>query len=85
MLAGFLPAKRAEAQGLPLIRDTEIELLLNDYSQGIFRAAGLGTGRVTVRIVNNEAFNAFVIDGRNVFDAHKLRAAGFTYKAVGKA
>ena len=55
------------AQGLPLIRDTEIELLLNDYSQSIFRAAGLGTGRVTVRIVNNEAFNAFVIDGRNVF------------------
>ncbi|WP_072395104.1 M48 family metalloprotease [Hyphomicrobium sp. CS1GBMeth3] len=67
MLAGLVPAKRAEAQGLPLIRDTEIELLLNDYSQGIFRAAGLGTGRVTVRIVNNEAFNAFVIDGRNVF------------------
>ncbi|MGE3231627.1 MAG: M48 family metalloprotease, partial [Hyphomicrobium sp.] len=54
-------------QGLPLIRDTEIERLLNDYSQSIFRAAGLGTGRVTVRIVNNEAFNAFVIDGRNVF------------------
>ncbi|WP_333794864.1 M48 family metalloprotease [Hyphomicrobium sp.] len=67
LILGLLPAKRAEAQGLPLIRDTEIELLLNDYSQGIFRAAGLGTGRVTVRIVNNESFNAFVIDGRNVF------------------
>ena len=63
----LLPAPSAQAQGLPLIRDTEIELLLNDYSQGIFRAAGLGTGRVTVRIVNNDAFNAFVIDGRNVF------------------
>lgn len=67
MLAGLLPIPSARAQGLPLIRDTEIELLLNDYSQTIFRAAGLGTGRVTVRIVNNEAFNAFVIDGRNVF------------------
>jgi predicted Zn-dependent protease len=67
LLAGFLPAPPAHAQGLPLIRDTEIELLLNDYSQKIFRAAGLGTGRVTVRIVNNDAFNAFVIDGRNVF------------------
>ena len=70
LLAGLvtmlLPA-RAQAQGLPLIRDTEIELLLNDYSQTIFRAAGLGTGRVTVRIVNDEGFNAFVIDGRNVF------------------
>jgi len=57
----------AAAQGLPLIRDTEIERLLSDYSQKIFRAAGLGTGRVTVRIVNNDAFNAFVIDGRNVY------------------
>ena len=67
VLMGLFPAASARAQGLPLIRDTEIELLLNDYSQSIFRAAGLGTGRVTVRIVNNEAFNAFVIDGRNVF------------------
>ncbi len=67
IFAGLWPAGSARAQGLPLIRDTEIELLLNDYSQSIFRAAGLGTGRVTVRIVNNEAFNAFVIDGRNVF------------------
>ncbi|HYD15719.1 MAG TPA: M48 family metalloprotease [Hyphomicrobium sp.] len=62
-----LPTRSARAQGLPLIRDTEIELLLNDYSQKIFKAAGLGTGRVTVRIINNDAFNAFVIDGRNVF------------------
>lgn len=66
-LAGLWPSRPAQAQGLPLIRDTEIELLLNDYSLSIFKAAGLGTGRVTVRIVNNEAFNAFVIDGRNVF------------------
>jgi len=67
LLMALLPLAPARAQGLPLIRDTEIERLLNDYSQSIFRAAGLGTGRVTVRIVNNEAFNAFVIDGRNVF------------------
>ena len=60
-------AVEAAAQGLPLIRDTEIEQLLNDYSQKIFKAAGLGTGRVTVRIINNDAFNAFVVDGRNVF------------------
>jgi predicted Zn-dependent protease len=66
-VTGLFSAPSARAQGLPLIRDTEIELLLNDYSQKIFRAAGLGTGRVTVRIVNNDAFNAFVIDGRNVF------------------
>lgn len=60
-------APRAEAQSLPLIRDTEIERLLNDYSRPIFRAAGLGGGRITVRIVRSRIFNAFVIDGRNIF------------------
>jgi len=57
----------ASAQGLPLIRDTEIETLLNDYARPLFRAAGLGTGRVQMRIVRNDSFNAFVLDGRNVF------------------
>jgi predicted Zn-dependent protease len=60
-------ARVANAQNLPLIRDTEIEQLLSDYAKPVFRAAGLGSGRVTVRIVRNEAFNAFVLDGNNVF------------------
>lgn len=66
VLAASLVAPAA-AQGLPLIRDTEIEALLNDYSQKIFKVAGFGGGRVAVRIVNNDAFNAFVVDGRSVF------------------
>jgi len=57
----------AHAQSMPLIRDSEIEALLSDYAQPIFRAAGISTGRVTVRVIKNEAFNAFVLDGRNVF------------------
>ncbi len=60
-------ATNAHAQGLPLIRDAEIETLLQDYSKPIFQAAGFGGGRVTVRIINNDAFNAFVLDGANVF------------------
>lgn len=69
-LAGMMVATLATpaaAQRSQLLRDTEIENLLNDYSQPIFKAAGLGSQRVAVRIVNNEAFNAFVMDGRNVF------------------
>ncbi len=66
-LTGLLNPRAAQAQSLPLIRDTEIEKLLGDYAKPIFRVAGLGTGRVTVRIVRNEAFNAFVLDGNNVF------------------
>lgn len=70
MLACAVPtlvATGVAAQGLPLIRDTEIEKLLSEYSQPIFRAAGLGGNRVSMRIVRNETFNAFVMDGRNVF------------------
>jgi predicted Zn-dependent protease len=55
------------AQGIPLIRDTEIENLLNDYARPIFKAAALGDGRVAMRIVKSDVFNAFVLDGRNVF------------------
>jgi predicted Zn-dependent protease len=57
----------ASAQGLPLIRDTEIELLMRDYARPIFRAAGLGANNIQVRIVRHDSFNAFVADGRNVF------------------
>jgi predicted Zn-dependent protease len=60
-----LASTPATAQGL--IRDTEIEQLLNDYARPIFKAAGLGEGRVAIRIVKSDSFNAFVLDGRNVF------------------
>ncbi len=60
-------APPAAAQGIPLIRDTEIEKLLSDYASPIFRAAGFGSGRIKVRIVRDENVNAFVVDGRNVF------------------
>jgi predicted Zn-dependent protease len=68
LAAGFgAPAHPAEAQSLSFIRDTEIEQLLNDYAQPIFRAAGLGSGRIAIRIIRHDSFNAFVLDGRNVF------------------
>jgi predicted Zn-dependent protease len=57
----------AAAESLPLIRDTEIENLLRDYSRPIFKAAGLGAQNISIRIIKHESFNAFVLDGRNVF------------------
>lgn len=65
MTAAAAPALAQSRSGL--LRDTEIENLLNDYSMPIFKAARLGGGRVAVRLVNNESFNAFVVDGQNVF------------------
>jgi predicted Zn-dependent protease len=67
LAAALAAPSPAAAQNLPLIRDTEIENLLNDYAKPLFRAAGLGSGRIKMRIVQNDAFNAFVLDGRNVF------------------
>lgn len=64
MLAAATPAL---AQGLPLVRDTEIENLLRDYSRPIFRAAELGSQNIAVRIIKHDSFNAFVVDGRNVY------------------
>ncbi|MFL4968035.1 MAG: M48 family metalloprotease [Xanthobacteraceae bacterium] len=58
---------RPENVGVPLIRDAEIEQLLRDYTTPILRAAGLGPQNVQVVIINNRAFNAFVMDGRRIF------------------
>jgi predicted Zn-dependent protease len=63
-LAAVAPAA---AQNLPLIRDTEIENLLKDYSAPIFKAAGLASQNISMRLVKHDSFNAFVVDGRNVF------------------
>jgi predicted Zn-dependent protease len=65
-LSMCLATTAAVAQGIPLIRDTETENLLKDYSRPIFKAAGLGS-HITMRIVRADTFNAFVVDGLNVF------------------
>ncbi len=67
MLAFPTTVTPASAQGIPLIRDSEIENLLKDYAAPIFQAAGFGSGRVSMRVVRSSGFNAFVVDGRNVF------------------
>ncbi|MDX2257812.1 MAG: M48 family metalloprotease [Hyphomicrobiaceae bacterium] len=82
VLVAVAMAGPARAQGIPLIRDTEIENLLNDYARPIFRAAGLGSGRIAMRIVKSDAFNAFVVDGRNVFVHTGLLAQGNTPNEV---
>ena len=45
----------------------KIENLLKDYSRPIFKAAGLGSQNISMRIIRHDSFNAFVVDGHNVF------------------
>jgi predicted Zn-dependent protease len=54
-------------RGMPIIRDTEIEQLLRDYAAPILNAAGLAKQNVRVVVLNDRAFNAFVMDGRHIF------------------
>src|ERR1700712_5942403 len=56
-----------ENRGPALLRDTEIEQLLRDYTRPILRTAGLEKQNIQVVIINDSGFNAFVADGRRIF------------------
>ena len=62
------PARAQDVpRGIPLIRDTEIEQLMREYARPILQAAGLAKQGVKVVVINDRAFNAFVMDGRHIF------------------
>jgi predicted Zn-dependent protease len=56
-----------QEKGPRVIRDTESEQLLREYTRPILRAAGLEKQNIQVVILNESAFNAFVADGRRIF------------------
>ena len=49
----------AQAQGISLLRDAEIEAYLEDYSRPIFKAAGINPDSIEILIVNDGGMNAF--------------------------
>ena len=55
------------SRGPPILRDTEIEQLLREYTAPILRAAGLTRQNIQVVLINDTSFNAFVADGRRIF------------------
>lgn len=57
----------AQVRSLGIIRDTETENLLRDYTRPLFRAAGVQSSDPTVIIINDRSFNAFVANGRRIF------------------
>jgi predicted Zn-dependent protease len=66
LLAAPMAALAQEGK-LAILRDTETEQLLRDYSKPILRAAGLEKQNIQVTIINQPVFNAFVADGRRIF------------------
>ncbi len=66
-IAPLSSARAQEEKPPPVIRDTEAEQLLRDYTRPILRAAGLEKQNIQVVIINDATFNAFVADGRRIF------------------
>lgn len=73
MLAGTLGAlllcpPPAAAQSRPsIIRDTEIENTLHEWSEPILQAAGMDRDSINIILVQSPDLNAFVAGGANVF------------------
>jgi len=67
LLSLALITSSAPAHASGLIRDAEIESLLRDYSRPIFKAAGLSRQNINIHLIGLRSFNAFVVDGRNMF------------------
>lgn len=63
----FTTIASSSAQAAGLIRDAETEALIRDYAGPILKVAGLGSHGIRIHLVNNKSFNAFVVDGQNMF------------------
>src|SRR5438477_9145105 len=60
-------ASAQQNKGPPVLRDTESEQLLRDYTRPILRVAGMEKQNIQMVIINDGTFNAFVADGRRIF------------------
>lgn len=63
------PAGRAlaDARGPSILRDAEIESIIRDYANPLFRAAGISPDLVSIRLLNDSSLNAFVTTGNRMF------------------
>ena len=57
----------AQAQAQSLLRDTEIEETLSEFTDPLLRVAGLSPSSVDLYLVNDPSLNAFVTRGQNIF------------------
>lgn len=64
-IALTIPVSAAWSQSL--IRDTEIEIMLRDYTDPILVAAGLEPHDVSLHLVADPSINAFVTAGQRIF------------------
>jgi predicted Zn-dependent protease len=74
----------AFAQGMSLIRDTEIEDIIDAYANPIFEAAEIPPNTVRIRIIADDSLNAFVTNGNRMFlNTGTLMAANSSSEVIG--
>jgi len=71
-------AAPVQSQGLSVIRDTEIENILQQWAEPVLETAGLSNDQVRIVLINSPEINAFVAGGANIFiySGLVLQAAG---------
>jgi predicted Zn-dependent protease len=67
LLLVVAPVFTVSAAARGLIRDAETEGLIRDYARPIFKAAHLSSQNIKIHLVADRSFNAFVVDGQNMF------------------
>lgn len=80
--AAFVVPGRAGAQGIAIVRDTEIENTIRLYTAPVFRAAGIDISTVQIFLVNDPNLNAFVAGGMKIFVHTGLLTAAKTPNQV---
>ena len=70
--------------GPAIIRDAEVEDIIRGYATPLLQAAGISPGDVSLILVNDNAINAFVAGGMNIFIyTGLLRKAGGPDEVIG--
>jgi predicted Zn-dependent protease len=63
----WIPGALAQGGQLSLIRDAEVEDTIRLYATPLFEAARLDPNSIKIHIVDDDAINAFVANGRHMF------------------
>jgi predicted Zn-dependent protease len=67
LLSYCISSSQAKAAGFYIIRDAEIENIIQDYTEPLLLAAGLDPASIRIHIVKDNTLNAFVAGGQQIF------------------
>ncbi|MFL2655724.1 MAG: M48 family metalloprotease [Alphaproteobacteria bacterium] len=63
----FTKTQQCHSNQFNIVRDAEIENIIEGYARPIFNSAGLTADNIQIRMLNNLQVNAFVLGGQRIF------------------